>query len=109
MPSNFENYLQAIRTAVYGKDVRAAIANGLVEAYNHGGSGGGGEGGGSSQDLSAYLTKSEASSTYVVKVSGKGLSTNDFTNTYKSQLDSLDLSPYLTTSAASFKLATYFL
>ena len=57
MPSDnndFDSYISAIRTAVYGKDVRAAIANGLVAAYNHGGSGGGG--GGSSQDLTEIET-----------------------------------------------------
>lgn len=37
-------------------------------------------------DLSNYYTKSEISSGYVAKVSGKGLSTNDYTTTEKNKL-----------------------
>lgn len=36
-----------------------------------------------------YLTKTDAASAYVAKVSGKGLSTNDFTNDYKTKLENL--------------------
>lgn len=36
-----------------------------------------------------YLTKTDAASTYVAQVSGKGLSTNDFTNDYKNKVDDL--------------------
>lgn len=54
-----------------------------------------------SADNSTYLTTTSASSTYatktaldgkVDKVTGKGLSTNDFTTTYKTKLDHLSLS-----------------
>ena len=44
------------------------------------------------QDLSAYVTSSNLTTTlgsYVEKVTGKGLSTNDFTNDYKDKVDSL--------------------
>jgi len=41
-------------------------------------------------DLSGYLTKSAASSTYVAKVSGKGLSTNDYTTTEKTKLSGIE-------------------
>ena len=34
-----------------------------------------------------YLTESDAQSTYVTKVTGKGLSSNDFTDAYKDRLD----------------------
>ena len=36
-----------------------------------------------------YLTKTDAASTYVAQVTGKGLSTNDFSNDYKTKLDNL--------------------
>lgn len=41
-----------------------------------------------STDLTAYLTKSEASDTYVTKVAGKGLSTNDLTDELVSKIES---------------------
>lgn len=40
-------------------------------------------------DLSNYLTKTEAASTYVPQETGKGLSTNDYTNADKSKLDGI--------------------
>lgn len=47
---------------------------------------------GGTTDLSAYATKSEMNTALgnkVDKVSGKGLSTNDFTNAYKEKIDGL--------------------
>ena len=43
----------------------------------------------SSVDLTGYLTISDAANTYVEKVSDKGLSSNDFTDSYKNELDNL--------------------
>ena len=40
-------------------------------------------------DLSGYYTKTETDSKYVVKVNGKGLSTNDYTTAEKTKLNSL--------------------
>ena len=34
MPSDISNYLNQIRTAVYGREVREAIANGIEQCYN---------------------------------------------------------------------------
>ena len=47
-------------------------------------------GGGDSQDLSAYATKTFVQNGFVAKVSGKGLSSNDYTNEEKQKLASLD-------------------
>ena len=41
-------------------------------------------------DLSGYYTKTETDSKYVVKVNGKGLSTNDYTTAEKTKLNSLN-------------------
>lgn len=41
-------------------------------------------------DFSNYYTKSEVESSFVAKEAGKGLSTNDFTNDYKSKLDGIE-------------------
>lgn len=40
-------------------------------------------------DISGLLSKPDAANTYVAKVDGKDLSSNDFTDTYKSALDNL--------------------
>lgn len=73
------------------KTIHAAGGTGFVKITN----------GVISADNSTYLTTTSASSTYatknalngkVDKVTGKGLSTNDFTTTYKTKLDDLGLS-----------------
>lgn len=59
---------------------------------------------GMSVDLSNYATKTELTTAltgYVAKVAGKGLSTNDFTDAYKTKLDSA------ITSLAGYATETY--
>ena len=46
-------------------------------------------------DLSAYVTANEIAENYVAKVSGKGLSTNDYTTAEKNKLAGIDLSNYV--------------
>lgn len=45
-----------------------------------------------SQADSTFLSQTNAAANYVAKVSGKGLSTNDFTNDYKTKIDTLEAS-----------------
>jgi len=45
---------------------------------------------GGTLDLSAYLTRTDAASTYVAKVSGKALSTNDYTTAEKNKLAGIE-------------------
>lgn len=54
--------------------------------------------------LNAY-TKEESDEKFVIKVSGKGLSSNDFTSELKSKLDSIDLSAYYTKFESDEKYA----
>ena len=84
-----ENYLPPIFDAYCyenGKKYRYNASNEILEdtgkwrVINEGGS----------SDLSSYYTKTEANNLLnnkVDKVSGKGLSTNDFTDAYKQQID----------------------
>lgn len=69
-----DTYLQQIRTAVYGRDVRSAIANGIEECYNYVSAYDGLDGLDindivTNDDLEGYLTKAEASSTYATLAS----------------------------------------
>lgn len=69
-----DTYLQQIRTAVYGRDVRSAIANGIEECYNFVSAYDGLDGIDvnsivTNDDLEGYLTKTEASSTYATLAS----------------------------------------
>lgn len=50
-------------------------------------------------------TKKESDEKFVAKVSGKGLSSNDFTSEMKSKLDSIDLSAYYTKFESDEKYA----
>jgi hypothetical protein len=84
-----ENYLPPIFDAYCyedGKKYRYNASNEILEdtgKWRVIGEGGGG-------DLSSYYTKSETNNLLnnkVDKVSGKGLSTNDFTDAYKQQID----------------------
>ena len=69
-----DTYLQQIRTAVYGRDVRSAIANGIEECYNFVSAYEGLDDLDvndivTNDDLTRYLTKTEAGNTYATLAS----------------------------------------
>ena len=101
-----DTYLQQIRTAVYGRDVRSAIANGIEVCYDYVTAFEGLDLSdlATKAELDDYLSKTEASQTYVTSSALEGYAVlSELDNIYATKVE---LSDYITEAIADGRYAT---
>ena len=101
-----DTYLQQIRTAVYGRDVRSAIANGIEECYLYVSSYSGIDVNSlaTKTELNNYLTKSEAGVLYLTQSAIEGFLTQSEAEELFASIT--DLEDYITEDTADERYAT---